>query len=116
PAAANGVTEYFLVAAIVQRGNEAELTVLNDPCLELATGPTRATAPAVGWRDRPAGERARDLDHVFLRVPAIDAERVQFEELATVVFVQTAAASVPSGLLVRPSSIRDAFGGVRVGA
>ena len=38
--------------------------------------------------DRPAGERARDLGDVLLRVAAVDAERVQLHQLAAVVLVQ----------------------------
>ena len=46
---------------------------------------------------RPAGERARDVDDVLLRVAAVDAERVQLEQLARVVLVDAAsiAARVP---------------------
>src|SRR6266566_9345829 len=40
------------------------------------------------WLDRPAGEGARDVDHVLLRIPAIDAQRVELEQLASVVLVQ----------------------------
>ena len=40
--------------------------------------------------DRPAGEGARDFDHVLLRVSAIHAERVQLHQLAAVIFVQAA--------------------------
>src|SRR4029453_10863112 len=39
--------------------------------------------------DTPSGERPRDLDHVLLCVTAIDAERVQFHELAGVILIQT---------------------------
>jgi hypothetical protein len=38
--------------------------------------------------DRPAGEAARDLDDVLLRVAAVDAEGVELEELARVVLVE----------------------------
>ena len=40
--------------------------------------------------DGPAGQRARHFDDVFLRVAAVDAERVQFHQLAAVVLVQAA--------------------------
>src|SRR5262245_16660827 len=39
--------------------------------------------------DRPACERASDFCDVFLGVPAVDPERVQFQQLASVVLVQT---------------------------
>src|SRR6185369_2312390 len=96
------LTEHHLVAAIVEGRNEPEFTVLDDPRLESPACPTRTTAPAVGRRNRPARERARDLDHIFLRIAAIDAKRVQLEQLPAVVLVETTAASV-AGLLVRSS-------------
>ena len=40
--------------------------------------------------DAPAGEAAGDFLHVLLRVAAVDAERVQFHDLAGVVFVDAA--------------------------
>ena len=40
--------------------------------------------------DCPAGEAARHLDDVGLGIPAIDAERVELEQLARVVFVEAA--------------------------
>src|SRR5690349_11152818 len=42
----------------------------------------------------PSGERARDFLHVLLGVPAVDAERVQFHQLASVVLVQAATAAL----------------------
>ena len=42
--------------------------------------------------DGPAGERARDLDHVLLRIAAVDAERVQLHQLARVVLVAVRSA------------------------
>src|ERR1019366_2619250 len=41
--------------------------------------------------ESPSRERARDGDHVLLRVAAVHAERVQLEQLATVVLVQAVA-------------------------
>ena len=46
--------------------------------------------PCRGLLDRPAGERARHLGDVLLRVAAVDAERVQLHQLARVVLVQPA--------------------------
>src|SRR5207245_10190190 len=40
--------------------------------------------------NRPAGEAARYFGDVFLRVAAVDTERVQLHQLAPVVFVQAA--------------------------
>ena len=42
----------------------------------------------VGLADGPAGEAARDRDHVLLRVAAVHAQRVQLHQLAAVVLVQ----------------------------
>ncbi len=47
------------------------------------------TAAALGLRDGPAGEAARDFGDVLLGVAAIDAEGVEFHEFAAVVFVET---------------------------
>src|SRR5262249_30863676 len=60
------------------------LSFVVEPRLE----PERA---AVAWLiDRPAGERARDIDDVGLRVAAVHAERVQLHQLAAVVLVEAA--------------------------
>ena len=40
--------------------------------------------------DRPSGKGLCDIDDVVLRVAAIDAERVQFHQLAAIIFVQAA--------------------------
>jgi len=45
-------------------------------------------AALLGPVDRPAGEAARDLDHVLLRVAAVHSEGVQLHELAGVVLVE----------------------------
>jgi len=50
------------------------------------------------WRaDAPARERPRDLDHVLLRVDAAHAERVELHELARVILVQAAGATLSAG-------------------
>ena len=54
-AGANVRAEHGLLTRIVHRGPE------NEP------------APGLWGRDRPSGERPRDLDHVLLRVAAVDA-------------------------------------------
>src|ERR1700731_465562 len=41
-------------------------------------------------RNRPSRERARDFDHVFLLVSAIDAQGVQLHQLAAIIFIQAA--------------------------
>src|SRR5205823_14177156 len=61
---------------------------------EAAAFGTPARLPRWGPRlprilNRPAGERARDLSDVLLRVPAVDAERVQLHQLAPVILIQT---------------------------
>ena len=55
----DAVTEHCLLARIVQAR------------IELEPGALARTL------DRPAGERARDLSNVLLRVAAVDAKRVQ---------------------------------------
>ena len=46
-----------------------------------------ATALA-GFVDGPAGEAARDLDDILLRVAAVDAQRMEFHQFTRVIFVQ----------------------------
>src|SRR5688572_32896394 len=53
--------------------------------------PRRRPAESV---DGPPGENLRELLHVLLRVPAIHAERVELEQLACVVFVESVALTV----------------------
>ena len=50
----------------------------------------RRTPIATRVGDRPSGEAFCDLDDVLLRVAAVDAERVQFHQLAGVVLVDAA--------------------------
>src|SRR5579884_1804471 len=52
-------------------------------------------AAAPGRRERPTGKTSRHFNHVALSVPSIDAECVELEQLASVVFVQPAAVSSP---------------------
>src|ERR1700730_3141702 len=47
-------------------------------------------AAFVGLLDGPAGEYLGDLGNVALRVASVDTERVQFQQLTAVVFVQPA--------------------------
>src|SRR5258708_6262461 len=42
-----------------------------------------------GALDGPTGEAARHFDNVLLRIAAVYAERVQFQQLAAVVLVQS---------------------------
>src|SRR5688500_3222073 len=51
---------------------------------------TRTLRRGVKSADRPPGENLRELLHIQLRVAAVNAERVQLEQLARVVFVQAA--------------------------
>ena len=86
---------------VVRVGSEEEIALaLDEAAIRAQRAVYRARphrpppdAPsAAGRSDRPAGERARHLDHVLLRVAAVDAERVQLQQLARVVLVQTARA------------------------
>src|SRR5688572_3508090 len=58
--------------------------------------------------DRPPGENFRELLHILLRVAAVDAERVQLEQLAGVVLVEAAllAAAGPGARALRARSDR----------
>ena len=49
-------------------------------------------AAAARLHNRPAGEAARDLLNVLLRVAAFDAQRVQLHQLARVVFIDAGLA------------------------
>ena len=51
-------------------------------------GPEDVPRVSLWLGDRPAGEAARYLDHVLLRVAAVHSERVELEQLARVVLVQ----------------------------
>src|SRR5436305_10946573 len=63
------VPEHHLRTSVVRFRSEDELPALRD-C------------------DAPPGQRASDFDDVMLCIPAIDAERVQLHQFASVVLVQ----------------------------
>jgi hypothetical protein len=54
----------------------------------VAVGIEGEVAADEGTIDGPAGEHARDLRYVGLRVAAVDAEGVEFHQLAGVIFVE----------------------------
>src|SRR5579862_6039880 len=67
--------------------------------------------------DGPSGEHLRDFRDIALGVPAVDAERVQFEQFAPVILVEAAVCFLPgvrcgkSGITTRavgPGTRRDA--------
>src|SRR5690606_16292982 len=60
----------------------------------------RCRPPHAG--EGPAGEGPGQLDHVLLRVPAVDAQRVQLEQFAGIVLVQPASRA----LALRPEPCR----------
>ena len=97
------VPEHDLLAGIVQRRGEPEVTFLHRSPREKPLSLTRVRAQAIGRRllvgrcDRPSGERAGHGNDVLLGVAAVHAECVQFEQLASVVFVQ--ALPAPLGRL-----------------
>src|SRR6185503_10232805 len=68
--------EHAFFAAIV--------SALLEPILELPASNLEA----------PTGQDACDTDDVVLRVAAVDAERVELEQLARVVFVEAAACAL----------------------
>ena len=61
--------QHLLVPAVVRPLVELEVSAL------------------LGALDAPAGENARHVDHVLLGVAAVDAERVELEELPGIVLV-----------------------------
>src|SRR5262245_45710037 len=63
------------------------------------------TSAALRLIDAPAGQHLGQFGDVFLRVAAIDSERVQLHDLARVVFVQPATVRL---LLLRPRRRRHA--------
>src|SRR5271168_5558602 len=79
--------------------------------------------------DGPAGEAARYFGDVFLRVAAVNAEGVQFHQLAAVIFIQTAivflllgrrcrrrSPAAVAGYLAGVALLRFALRGARIGA
>ena len=62
--------------------------------------------PSVGFVDGPSGKDFGDFGDVALRVAAVDAEGVQFQQLAAVVFVQAAC----SVCALRSDSAADSGG------
>ena len=61
------------------------LTVIVESFIEI-----EATAP-LRLANGPAGEAARHFGNILLRVAAIDAEGMQFHQLARVIFIETAS-------------------------
>ena len=93
--------EHRLGARLVQQIDECELdrSRLRSPLASFgATSPLIRTLQPRAWPvqsvDRPAGENLREFLHVLLCVAAVDAERVELEQLARVVLVQSAALTV----------------------
>src|SRR5262245_44015400 len=58
------------------------------------------------WADGPPREAPRDGDHVFLRVSAINSERVQLHQFARVIFVQSRTARLRSWIAVGVEFLR----------
>src|SRR6476620_3173250 len=66
----NSVSEHRLFLEVVHEWREHKLRIL-------------------GISNGPAGEAARDGNHIILRIAAVDTERVQFHDLPAIIFVQT---------------------------
>src|SRR5262245_52648598 len=78
-------------------------------------------AALTGIGNRPAREGTRDFRHVLLRIPAVDAERVQLHQLAAVVLVQPFASvlALGSGLALALGSLAQgslALGSLALGS
>ena len=56
--------------------------------------PEDEAAAGDGTLDCPAGERSCNVDHILLRVTAVDAEGVKLEQLAPVVLVEPAVSEL----------------------
>src|SRR5688572_4806836 len=52
------------------------------------SGIAKAGTAALESADRPSSENLCELQHVLLRVAAVDAERMELQQLARVVFIQ----------------------------
>src|SRR4051812_19111943 len=70
-ASLDDAAEHDLLPFVVQPRVEDELAALSGPV------------------DRPPGERTRHLGDVLLRIAAVHAERVELQQLASVVFVKS---------------------------
>src|ERR1700686_3940858 len=88
-AGGNLVAQHNLFAVVMHAGSENEFS------REFARIPShqssRCRASAARLKDGPASEATRNFLHVFLCVSAINAERVQFHQLARVIFVDAAS-------------------------
>src|SRR5688572_17499415 len=85
----NLVTEHDLLAVIVCSRVEEKRT--RNPARGLASQRVYSRRAATRLKDGPTCKATRNFLHVFLRVTTVDTERVQFHQLARVVFVDTAA-------------------------
>ena len=74
-----GLAQKALRAGLMDLGHEAKAAWVGCP---LAS-------------DRPAGQDAGERAHVLLAIPAFDAQRMQFQQLAAQVLVQAALAAQP---------------------
>src|SRR5262245_23480772 len=59
----------------------------------MQSGPIQKQSLLVRLLNGPAAEASRYFLHILLRVSAVDSERMQFHQLARVVFVQTSVYS-----------------------
>ena len=84
--AADGVAQQHLGAEVVPRRIEFEGAARADTAAATAALSLRRIAGV----DADAGQDARQLLHVLLRVAAIDAQRVQLHQLARVVLIDVA--------------------------
>ena len=84
--AGDAVAQELLVAVVVARRIEQEQPVLHHLRAQLGPQLGRLVGPA----DAQAGEDARQLLHVRLRIAAFHAQRVQLHQLARVVLVDLA--------------------------
>src|SRR5215216_6465277 len=87
-ACGNLVTENYLLAVVMHACVEEERTGI--ATARFTHHRIRCRSATARLEDGPTGKTARHFLHVFLRVAAVDSERVQFHQLARVVFVDAA--------------------------
>src|SRR6185503_16750 len=95
----NLVPENSLLAVVMRAHVEEERSSspahrIAHSCIALTVarhGRIQSGSAATRLEDSPTGKTTRHFLHVFLRVTTIDSERVQFHQLARVVFVDTAS-------------------------
>src|SRR5215204_5133514 len=83
------LAQHYFFAVIVRAGIEEERAGVSPS--GFAHQCVHGSATAAWLKDGPTGEATRYFLHVFLYIAAVNAERMQFHQLARVVFVNAAS-------------------------